>query len=153
MKELLKKLIKDYPNITFTSSSTFYWSPKEHTVYYDASKKGDPALWALVHELSHGLLGHKTYKTDFELLQLEADAWHKAKEVGAQYGVRMQEDHIQDCLDTYRDWLHARSKCPSCGEHGLQQKDGDYECLNCTEIWHVSNERFCRPYRRLSNKK
>lgn len=153
MKTLLKKLTKDYPHITFTSSSTFYWSPKEQTVYYDATKKADPAAWALVHELSHGLLEHKTYKTDFELLQLEAEAWHKAKEVGARYGIVIQEDHIQDCLDTYRDWLHARSKCPACGEHGLQQKNGDYVCINCENSWHVSSERFCRPYRRLARKK
>jgi len=149
MKPLLKKLATDYPAITFTAGAKFYWSPKDQTVFYDQSKKDIAAVWALIHELSHGLLGHKNYKTDFELLQLEVAAWHKAEAIGADYKVVINEDHIQDCLDTYRDWLHARSKCPACGEHGLQVTHKSYECINCHTNWHVSSERFCRAYRKV----
>jgi len=148
VKDLLKKLQKDFPDITFVSGEKFYWSPKDQTVYYDQSKKDDAAVWALIHELCHGVLGHKTYKTDFELLKLEVSAWDKAKEVATNYKIAIDEDHVQDCLDTYRDWLHARSKCPACGEHGLQDNKGKYECINCHATWNVSSERFCRPYRR-----
>ena len=150
MKDILKKLKKDFPDIAFVSSERFYWSPKDSTVYYDKTKQDTAGEWALVHELSHGILGHKTYHTDFELLQLEVDAWDKAKEVAHTYGITINEDHVQDCLDTYRDWLHARSKCPACGDHGLQERSGDYECINCNTSWHVSTERFCRAYRRVN---
>ncbi len=153
MKPLLKKLIVNYPNIEFVASDKFYWSPKEQTVYYDRSKSDSQAQWALIHELSHGLLGHTNYRTDFELLQLEVAAWHKANEVAKLFDVAINQDHIQDCLDTYRDWLHARSKCPTCSEHGIQSKSsGDYTCINCGGVWHVSQERFCRPYRKLGTR-
>jgi len=148
MKPLVKKLAATYPDLHFVASTKFYWSPKEQTVYYDTSKDDDQGKWALIHELSHGLLGHKDYRTDFELLQLEVAAWHKAEDVAKLFAVNINQDHIQDCLDTYRDWLHARSKCPACGEHGIQARSGDYTCINCHKTWHVSQERFCRPYRR-----
>jgi hypothetical protein len=150
VKKLLTQLATDYPAIAFKAGKKFYWSPKGQTVFYDSSKKDAPAQWALVHELSHGILGHKTYTTDFELLQLEVDAWHTAKQLAKQYKLTISEDHIQDCLDTYRDWLHARSKCPACGDHGLQEPRGDYECINCRTSWHVSTQRFCRAYRKVS---
>ena len=152
MKPLVKKLATTYPDLRFIASNKFYWSPKEQAVYYDVSKNDEQGKWALIHELSHGLLGHKNYRTDFELLQLEVAAWHKAEEVAKLFAIRINQDHVQDCLDTYRDWLHARSKCPACGEHGIQAKSGDYTCINCQSVWHVSQERFCRAYRRLTKK-
>ena len=151
MKALIKKLQNDFPAITFVASTKFYWSPQDQAVYYDKSKNNDTATWALIHELCHGILGHKTYKTDFELLKLEVSAWDSAKELANNYKITIDEDHIQDCLDTYRDWLHARSKCPTCGEHGIQGTDSKYECINCHTVWKVSSERFCRPYRRLGD--
>lgn len=152
MPSLAQKLPVDFPQITFTASSRFYWSPKQRTVFYDQAKQDKAADWALLHELSHGLLGHAHYKTDFELLQLEVSAWHKAKQVAESYKIIIDEDHVQDCLDTYRDWLHARSTCPSCTEHGLQRDNAVYYCLNCNNEWRVSSARFCRPYRRLKSK-
>ena len=147
MKDLLKKLKKDYPNIKFIEADKFYWSPKEQTVFYKHTV--DVAgSWALIHELSHGVLQHKTYHSDFELLQLEVAAWETAKDIAKSYKIAIAEDHIQDCLDTYRDWLHARSKCPACGDHGLQIDPHTYECINCFTQWRVSTERFCRAYRK-----
>ena len=153
VKQLLKTLSADYPNLQFVQSDKFYWSPKDKTVYYNNDRLTDKtAEWALLHELSHGVLGHTHYKTDVNLLQLEVEAWAMAQQIAKTYDIAIDEDHIQDCLDTYRDWLHARSKCPTCGEHGLQSNNGDYECLNCSGTWHVSSERFCRPYRRRVSK-
>lgn len=149
MKTFVNQLASDFPDISFTASDKFYWSPKNNTVYYDVQKNDKAAKWALLHELSHGILQHKTYKTDFELLQLEVAAWHKAKQLAATYTMDISEDHLQDCLDTYRDWLYARSKCPACGEHGLQDASNTYECINCQAQWKVTAERFCRPYRKL----
>ena len=67
MDSLIKKLIAAYPNLYFVADGKFYWSPKDQTVYYDQSKKDTVGTWALLHELSHGLLAHASYKTDFEL--------------------------------------------------------------------------------------
>ena len=153
MKSLLAKLQKDYPKIAFAAAATFYWSPKDQVVYYNPNKLDAPAQWALLHELCHGLLQHTNYQTDFELLQLEVAAWAHAKTVARPYKLTISEDHIQDCLDTYRDWLHARSTCPGCTEHGLQRNDKAYVCINCDNEWHVSASRFCRPYRRLAQSK
>ena len=148
MKSLLHQLQKDHPTIAFAAASRFYWSPKAQVVYYDPNKLDAPAQWALLHELSHGLLGHTNYKTDFELLQLEAAAWAKAKLLAKSYTIKIDEEHLQDCLDTYREWLHARSTCPACTEHGLQRDSREYTCINCGNEWLVSASRFCRPYRK-----
>lgn len=148
MDAFVRQLKNDYPAICFATAPSFYWSPKNSTVYYNTTKNNKAAKWALLHELSHGILQHKTYRTDFELLQLEVAAWEKAKELAKNYSLVIHNDHIQDCLDTYRDWLHARSTCPACSEHGLQDLHNTYTCINCNTSWKVSNERFCRPYRK-----
>jgi hypothetical protein len=116
MKKLLERLQADYPGIRFTRGEAFFWSPKDKSVTY-ASVSAQPliARWSLLHEVSHGILGHMSYKSDFELMELEVAAWHKAQELGKQYDVEIDPEHIQDCLDTYRDWLHRRSTCPTCG--------------------------------------
>jgi hypothetical protein len=64
--------------------------------------------------------------------------------------VIIDEEHIQNCLDTYRDWLHKRSTCPRCDSHGLQTSE-QYKCYNCRAVWRVGNERFCRAYRSLQS--
>lgn len=60
----------------------------------------------------------------------------------------ISEDHIQDCLDSYRDWLHKRSLCPDCNLSSIQIDTHTYMCVFCHKKWHVTAERFCRPYRR-----
>ena len=153
VKNLTKRLRLDFPDITFAAGEQFFWSPADRTVFYSTKKESITAAWALLHELSHALLGHAHYKTDFELLQMEVAAWHHAEGLSANYNLAINPDHVQDCLDTYRDWLHARSQCPACTEHGLQTNSTTYECLNCHTQWHVSSARFCRPYRMTSIKK
>ena len=146
---LLATLQQDYPEVRFVAADQFRWSPSEQTVWYNPKKRSGEASLALLHELSHALLGHKDYKTDFELLQLEVAAWHHAESLAETYDISTDPEHVQDCLDTYRDWLHARSKCPACTEHGLQKNRTTYSCMNCHTEWHVTSERFCRPYRRI----
>jgi hypothetical protein len=148
MQTLLTKLRQAFPELSFVSSTTFYWSPKERVVYYaDTAQNKTIATWSLLHELSHALLGHNTYSSDFELVALESAAWKRAVEIAPNYGVTIAEEHIQDCLDTYRDWLHKRSTCPTCSTHSLQTDSDTYNCINCGTKWHVTSSRFCRPYR------
>ncbi|MBA2279421.1 hypothetical protein H0V99_03225 [Candidatus Saccharibacteria bacterium] len=148
MKKLLEQLRADYPQIAFVYGDAFYWSPQDKSVTYCESSN-DPAVatWSLLHEVSHGILDHTSYKSDFELMELEVAAWHHALNLGKKYHVRIDQEHIQDCLDTYRDWLHRRSTCPTCSMVSVQKDPKSYECFNCRCVWHVSNSRFCRPYR------
>lgn len=151
MLALLSKLRADYPDISFVKGESFFWSPKDKTVTYaDVSTMLEVADWALLHEISHGILGHTDYHSDFELVQLEVAAWQHARKLAKDYGIKIDPEHIQDCLDTYRDWLHRRSTCPTCGTVSLQHSSKSYRCINCGAAWNVSNSRFCRPYRRLA---
>lgn len=150
MKTLLDQLKLQYPNIAFAEGDSFFWSPSDSTVTYaPSSTRPEVAAWSLLHEVSHGILGHTGYDSDFQLIQLEAEAWSHAKKLGKQFGISIDSEHIQDCLDTYRDWLHRRSTCPTCSMVSTQQDSRTYKCFNCKTSWHVSNSRFCRPYRRL----
>jgi hypothetical protein len=145
---LLAKLKDDYPEINFTEGIVFCWSPKSSSVSYVSRLiTSNTGTWTLLHELGHGLLGHTNYSSDIELVKMEAAAWQKAKKISADYNISIDEDHIQDCLDTYRDWLHQRSRCPECTNASLQIDPNTYKCSNCGQSWHVSNARFCRPYR------
>lgn len=149
MKNLLLKLQKDYPELSFKSGEVFCWSPKTREVLYkEHSVDDDKPLWALMHEVAHALLRHENYTNDFELVQLESEAWQKARILGRHYKIPIPNEHIQDCLDTYRDWLHARSLCPNCHRNGLEDSSGHYQCLNCPAAWQVTKEKLKRVYRR-----
>jgi Zn-dependent peptidase ImmA (M78 family) len=100
MKNLLKTLQRDYPALTFRSAGEFCWSPKTGEILYKGEGTSHTAAWSLLHELGHALLDHRSYQSDLELLQLETAAWQKAREVGKQYGYEIDENHIEDCLDT-----------------------------------------------------
>lgn len=162
MEALLRQLRTLYPQLVFTAGKSFVWSPETGEIFYPESflsAEGDERMrWSLLHETGHALLGHHSYKADFELVRLEAAAWEKAKELAAQLSplqgltLQIDEEHIQDCLDTYRDWLHKRSICPHCSTTCLQQNDyAHYRCHNCHTVWRVTPSRFCRAYRRSKN--
>jgi len=148
MASLLARLRTDFPELVFTSGEEFCWSPKTHTVIYRSGQPSLTADWALLHEVGHALLKHHNYNSDLELISMESQAWDKAKELGDKYGQQIDPDHIEDCMDTYRDWLHQRSACPVCATRSLQQDAQHYKCFNCGQVWAVTASRFCRPYRR-----
>lgn len=147
MQSLLTELQKLLPETNFEAGETFFWSPVNNSVTYKSESTTQNHQWALLHEAAHALLGHSQYKYDVELLLLEVEAWHKAKELGQKLNLSIDEEHVQDCLDTYRDWLHQRSTCPRCSTVSLQVSPQEYRCHNCFATWGVSNSRFCRPYR------
>lgn len=148
MKTLINQLEKDYPDLKFESGERFTWSPENQAVIYKISLSSDPVtVWSLLHEVSHALLGHNDYQTDFELVQMEAAAWEKAEELAEKYNHKIDQEHVQDCLDTYRDWLHKRSLCPECALSSLQIDGSTYRCFNCGAEWQVSKSKLCRSYR------
>jgi len=116
----------------------FKWSPGKQTVFY---ADGDDAQ--LLHELGHGLLDHSDYARDVELITLERAAWDKALEIAANYAVTIDDEQIEAHLDTYRDWLHARSTCPKCTAVGFQIKKATYQCPACGNQWRVNDARIC----------
>lgn len=141
---LISRLRIDYPQLRFASGSTMMWEPQTQTVYY---RKGCTNA-ELLHELGHALLGHAEYARDIILLEHERDAWSQAVKLASQYGVTISEDTIGDHLDTYRDWLHTRSICPSCQANGIQVEANVYECPACQSRWCVNEARSCALRRR-----
>ena len=62
---------------------------------------------------------------------MEVEAWEKARELAAKYDVFIDEELIEQELDSYRDWLHQKSRCPSCGLTRFQTPDGVFHCPRC----------------------
>lgn len=152
MENTLNKLIENYPGLTFKPSQQFSWAPEKREISYIKGSSGQKSVWSLLHETGHALLEHDQYQADYQLIRLEVAAWEEAKRLATLVGVSIKEDHIQDCLDTYRDWLYKRSICPTCHTKSLQQNDFvHYRCFNCSTAWRVTPSRFCRSYRSTKN--
>lgn len=139
------------PDTAIVAGDGLCWSPKTKTITYRQADESQENLWGLLHEAGHASLKHFGFKSDVELLQLEVAAWDTATEIGRQIGLKIDLEHVQDCLDTYRDWLHQRSTCPRCGIVSFQESSNKYKCYNCHKTWAVSASRLCRPYRLSSN--
>lgn len=148
MIKLITRLQAQYPNLHFTHGEHFSWSPETDEIFYKPDMQDEQAAWSLLHETGHALLRHQNYQADVELLRMEMEAWERARQLATDVSLTIDEDHIQDCLDTYRDWLYKRSICPNCATKCLQQDDFiHYRCFNCHTTWRVSQDRFCRAYR------
>jgi hypothetical protein len=143
---LLKRLRSDFPAVQFHVSDTFRWSSETGTVFYDPV--GDAPLWSLLHEVGHVNRRHSAFHSDTALIRMEMEAWDTAKELAKNYDCPINEDYIQDCIDSYRSWQHSRSTCPVCELTGIEQSSGQYLCFNCSALWSVSLNRMCRTYRR-----
>ncbi len=141
---LLKQLEKDYPKLAFKASDVFCWSPSKKTVFYSQlTSSHQKAL--LLHELAHALLKHRDFDQDIDLLHQERVAWEHAKEtLATRYNVKITEEDIETALDSYRDWLHQRSKCPDCASNAPQTKTGTYRCIVCGCQWRANDARLCQ---------
>ena len=137
---VIKSLKKDYPEFKFELSDDYLWSHNDKTIYYSDT---DEEISLLFHELAHAVLGHFDYRKDVELLKMEANAWDKAIELAKKYDIKIDNTLVDSALDTYRDWLHARSMCKKCQATGLQIKKDTYKCLVCHSNWRVNEARTC----------
>ena len=129
--EILEKIQNDYPNFVFRAGKKFAFRPPKTIIFEEDAVDGESLL---LHELGHALLGHRDFKTHPERLKMEVAAWEKARELASTYGVEIDEDLIQEELDTYRDWLHTKSRCPKCGLTRYQTPDGVYHCPKCENL-------------------
>jgi len=136
---LLQKLKSEHSDVSFESSDDFRWSSSLSTVYYKPGKD----VITLLHETAHAVLSHTSYEHDIGLIHLEREAWNKTLELGKQYGVAVDPEIVENALDTYRDWLHARSLCPLCKQNGVQTGENTYTCVICNQKWTVNDARSC----------
>lgn len=144
---LVNKLKTDFPQFTFKVGTEFRWAPNEATLYFDAISDDRASL---LHELSHAILDHQHYSRDIQLIEYEQAAWYYAQaKLSQRYEIVIDQEQIEASIDTYRDWLHARSTCPHCDATGVQVKLRLYSCLACSTKWQVNDARICELRRRI----
>ena len=137
---LLDQLRQDYKKIKFVQGNRYAWSPKRQTIYYCLPI----CNYSLLHELGHAIKQHKRYGLDIELIRLEDEAWQQAIVIGKLCDIRLRQPYIKDCMNTYRDWLAIRARCPECKVAGIQSATTLlYSCLNCGLSWQVTKKTEC----------
>lgn len=121
-------LMNNYPNFKFRVGAKFAFRPPRTIVIGPME-----STWKLLtlHEVSHAICRHRSFNIDIERLKMETEAWEKARELANEYKVEINEEMIQSELDTYRDWLHKKSRCPHCGLTRFQTPDSRYHCPMC----------------------
>jgi hypothetical protein len=139
--DLLVKLKADYPHIVFVQGDDYRWSSDDHTLEYPQDE--DNSL-CLLHEIAHTVLGHNDFRLDVELLAQERAAWGLVGDsLATRYDIPYDIAMAEGALETYREWLHARSMCPRCSQTGLQTKTSTYVCINCRCSWRPNDARRC----------
>ena len=146
----IQQLQTDYPEFTIKTGSRFKFRPPRTIILNPKETYLDPqtgqnqplplqffALFSL-HELGHALCRHKDYNTSIERLKIESQAWQMAKtvvqnhpEYQKKFGINYDQNFAEAQLDTYRDWLHNKSKCPRCGLTRFQTPDHLWHCPLC----------------------
>ncbi len=128
----VKTLVSDYPELIFKTGKKFSYRPP-NTIFL-----GQPQpFFALqtLHELAHALCGHKDWSTSVSRIKIEREAWERARDLYKTYEKLIpdpwDEDFIEDSLDTYRNWLHQKTLCKTCGLTRFQDDDGVFHCPHC----------------------
>ena len=127
-EEFFEKLVKDFSDYRFVFGKKYAFRPPKTIVI------GPPEPFSqllALHEVGHAICKHKSFKVDIERLKMENQAWEEARKLAKKYEVTIDEELIQDQIDTYRDWLHQKSRCPDCGLTRFQTPDGQYHCPRC----------------------
>lgn len=149
----LETLRTDFSTIQLSESESFYWSAREQTVHFiPTALQSSAGIYQLFHELGHAVKQHSNYTSGIELIRLETEAWEQAKEIALSYQLTIDNNQIESCLDSYRDWLHLRSTCPKCHSISTEVTPNHYRCFNCSQKWQVPKDQRSRHYRlRLTN--
>ncbi len=143
-------LLKHFSDINFVPGRYFMWSPATETVTYDTRRiKTDNGKIALLHEIGHARLNHRTYKYDMELLHMEMEAWDVVRQLAPGFGLKIDEEHIAQCIETYDEWLSKRATCPDCANFSLQKDRDIYRCFACGSKWSVNWRKDRRVTRRV----
>ncbi len=132
--KFVERLSKDFPQFSIKVGKKFMFK-YPGLIRYEKPKDKKMSVgfgMQLLHEVGHGLLEHKFFKTDPERLKMERAAWEEARKLCLKYHIIYDEELVEIKMDTYRDWLHKKSKCRECGLTRYQTKDGKYHCPNCS---------------------
>ena len=129
--EFFECLIEDFTKLRFIMGAKFAFRPPK-TVVIGPYEPFSRLL--TLHEVGHAVCKHKDFRTDVKRLKMENQAWEKARELALSYGIEVNEDVIQGELDTYRDWLHQKSRCPRCGLTRFQTPGSRYHCPLCDNL-------------------
>lgn len=145
----VKDVVRAFPDLKFESGNALMWNPSTTSITYPAVDNID-VVYGLVHEIAHAKLDHHSFQHDIELLKMERDAWNQASEIAkSKFGLKIDSDYIEDCLDSYRDWLYKRSLCPQCHLSGFQVNNHEYSCPHCLIDWKVPVSRLCTVKRKI----
>ncbi len=135
------EIIAAYPEQRFLPAGYFAYDASEDIVNYDPGLlRRNSGKLALLHEISHALLGHFHYRFDFELFAMEMDAWNMTRLLAIKHAVGVQESYINECMDSYDVWLTKRGTCPRCNQFNLQSKPNEFRCYRCLTRWKVSQD-------------
>ena len=124
----LARIKSDFPEFKFIDGARFSFRPPR-TIVVGPEENSDSLL--LLHELGHALCGHRDFDTGVRRVKMEREAWDKARELAEIYGVLINDNAVECELDTYREWLHKKSRCPRCGLTRFQTPDGEFHCPRC----------------------
>ena len=127
------QLEQDFPQFSWRKGTRFRFRPPR-TIFYEECLTEDEHnnyCLQLLHELGHAVLRHRDFRTDLDRLRMEVAAWEQAQQFAAQYNIYYDEELVQEQLDSYRGWLHGKSRCKKCGLTRYQTKDGEYHCPQC----------------------
>lgn len=126
--EILEKIKADYPWIRFKRGRRFSFRPPQ-TVMLGPDEPEMVLL--MLHEVGHAICRHRDFTMDVERLKMEREAWEKARELAETYKVEFDDEVAERALDTYRDGLERKSRCPGCGLARFQTPDGMWHCPRC----------------------
>lgn len=129
------------------------WSPYTKTIYYNSRRLGsNTGKIGLLHEIGHGLLSHRVYKYDMELLKMEMEAWDIVRELAPKYNLTIDEEHIARCISSYDYWLSKRATCPDCTNFSLQKDRTTFGCFACGSEWKVNDRKDRRVKRTVTHR-
>lgn len=142
-------IIKSFEQFEFEAADFHVWLPLDKIVLYNPENlETNLGRLGLLHEISHGLLNHRFYTFDAELLTMEQDAWEHALTLTSSFNVKPDYDHIDDCLYSYESWLEQRATCPDCSSFGLQRARNRFSCIECGSHWKTNDRKSARVQRR-----
>ncbi len=128
----LKELQENYPNFVFKPGHKFLFRPKKTIYYIEAN---DNFRLLLLHELAHALLEHFSFDRSLERLEIERDAWEKTQKLCVIYNIPFDEKLAESELNTYRDWVHQKTLCKTCGLTCLEVSSESLYCPFCQKTY------------------
>lgn len=144
------EIIASEPDLLFVPNGYFAYDAALELINYDPSALNtNEGKLSLVHEIAHARLGHFHYGSDFELLLMEIDAWCLTRKLAKQYKLTLDKHFIDHCIETYDNWLSARSTCPSCQTFCLEDSPHQFHCFSCGTDWRVNQRKDRRTIRKV----